>query len=337
MVPIVELQLRNGVDQKIHRNGHSLPGETVSPEKPVVSDYKALYPVVEALFTHPEKDVAYVGRWKFPDQSGNDTYVMPGETPDVKGIKVIQSHPDNKEKGLPRSTSTITLFSKETGIPFAIMDATELTPAKSALESAVALRAWENAQQPQTVRLGIIGGGPNARSHFEAFRQLSIKGIEETTIYSPRDSGRLLVRKLASDYQDDSIYHSGSIEEIFERSNVIVCATTAQEPFVTPWHIQQGKGKLVIGLGFHDVSEKALQSAQMVIYDDPEQYRLQDLEAGRYLHSSPPNVTTLSGVACGERPISTSGSIIFVPFGLGTIDIALAHQIYKEGKSGHHS
>ncbi len=336
MQPPVEL-LRRIAPEEQHASGagkNGFMGRT-ELEQAGLRDYPTIYAVVAGIFAdYSQDEISNVGRWTFTDRAGNMTYVMPGELRDVKGIKIIQSHPDNQKRGLPRSISTLTLFNIQTGQQLEQMDSTDLTSVKSAAESAVVLRGWEHAAQPENIRLGIVGGGPNAREHFETFTQLSQRRVVETRIYSPRTSGKQLVERLQAEHLDQRISFSGDFDDIVTKSNVVVLSTTSQQPLLLPHHLDGATDpKLIIALGFRDVATEILEHAAVVVTDDPRDYSRQDLPAGAYMHNHPGKAITIKDVV-NQPHLLKQGTVVFVPFGLGIIDVAVGYHLLQNRNNG---
>ncbi len=81
---------------------------------------------------------------------------------DVAAIKWVGGYPANKERGLPYISGLIVVNDADTGFPVAIMDAAEITAARTAAASGVCIRrfapdGWRRA--------AIIGCGEQGRYH----------------------------------------------------------------------------------------------------------------------------------------------------------------------------
>jgi ornithine cyclodeaminase/alanine dehydrogenase len=81
---------------------------------------------------------------------------------DVAAIKWVSGYPANKQRGLPYISGLIVVNDPETGFPLAIMDAAEITAARTAAASGVCIRRFapEGWQ-----RVAIIGCGEQGRYH----------------------------------------------------------------------------------------------------------------------------------------------------------------------------
>ena len=82
------------------------------------------------------------------------------------------------------------LFSAETGKIIATMDGSYITAIRTACASAMATKALAN---PQTVELGILGAGVQARTHIQALTR--VRKIEKIKLYSPSGASAAAVKK----------------------------------------------------------------------------------------------------------------------------------------------
>ena len=61
---------------------------------------------------------------------------------DVAALKWVSGYPANKARGLPYISGLIIVNDAETGFPLAVMDAAEITAARTAAASGVCIRRW---------------------------------------------------------------------------------------------------------------------------------------------------------------------------------------------------
>lgn len=118
------------------------------------------------------------GRVELPPKPGvhprKDSFIhaMPAYLmdPDVAALKWVSGYPANKERGLPYITGLIVVNDADTGLPAAIMDAAEITAARTAAASGVCIRRW--APDDWTVA-AILGCGVQGRVHADVIRALN--------------------------------------------------------------------------------------------------------------------------------------------------------------------
>lgn len=117
------------------------------------------------------------GRVELPPKPGvhprDDAFIhaMPAYLADgdVAALKWVSGYPANKAKGLPYISGLIVVNDAETGFPLAVMDAAEITAARTAAASGACIRRWA----PEGWRrAAIIGCGEQGRYHARVLRAL---------------------------------------------------------------------------------------------------------------------------------------------------------------------
>src|SRR5437762_7602663 len=102
---------------------------------------------------------------KFPDKPDCRIIALPaylGNSFHVAGLKWIASYPGNVQRGFPRASAVLVLNNYETGYPFAILESSIISAARTAA-SAVLAAQWLNGHSHRTPSLGIVGTGFIAR------------------------------------------------------------------------------------------------------------------------------------------------------------------------------
>ena len=102
---------------------------------------------------------------RFPDKPDCRIIALPaylGNGFDVAGLKWIASYPGNVQRGFPRASAVLVLNSYETGYPFAILESSIISAARTAA-SAVLAAHWLSGQSRRAHSLGIVGTGFIAR------------------------------------------------------------------------------------------------------------------------------------------------------------------------------
>src|SRR5258708_15201887 len=119
--------------------------------------------------------------------------LMPAYVPALPalGAKLVTVVAANAARGLDTHQAVIVMLNPETGIAEAILDGRYITEARTAAVSAVSAR---HLAKKDARILGILGSGVQARSHYEALRQ--VREFTEVRAWSPNPSR---LRQFAAD------------------------------------------------------------------------------------------------------------------------------------------
>src|SRR2546428_10200040 len=129
--------------------------------------------------------------WQFPEKPDCRIIALPGylgKNFDVAGLKWIASYPANIQRGFPRASAVLVLNSYETGYPFAILESSIISAARTAASAALAAD-WLNGRSRRAQSLGIVGTGYIARYVYD-FLVDTGWAIEDVRLYdtSPVES-----------------------------------------------------------------------------------------------------------------------------------------------------
>lgn len=270
---------------------------------------------------------------RFPEKPDSRIIALPallGGDVQLAGIKWIASFPKNVAAGRPRASAVLILNDYETGYPIACLEAANISAARTAASAAVAVRAL----RPTGLvggRIAVVGGGVIARNICE---YLHVVGCRPDTylvhdIHEP--SGKSLVEHLEA--QGRTAQFTSALDEALA-ADVVVFATTALEPYVTR---QFRPGQLVLNVSLRDLAPETVLGAHNIL-DDVDHC----LKAGTSPHlaeqlsGNRDFVTgTLAGVLNGDVTVDDSKPVIFSPFGLGVLDIAVgAHALVRARAAG---
>jgi alanine dehydrogenase len=154
---------------------------------------------------------------------------MPGYLTEDKalGMKVVTYFQNNPEQNLPAILAMVMLFSASTGKMIAVMDGSYITAIRTACASAVATRALAN---PETPILGILGAGVQARAHIQALCR--VRELSKIKLYSPSGISAANIKKELDQVAGVPIEVAKSVEETVRNSDLVVTATTAQQPIL---------------------------------------------------------------------------------------------------------
>src|SRR5438093_12361392 len=121
---------------------------------------------------------------RFPEKPDCRIIALPaylGKDFDVAGLKWIASYPANIQRGFPRASAVLVLNNSETGYPFAILESSIITAARTAASAALAAH-WLGGPSHHAHSLGIVGAGFIARYVYEFLVDTGWE-IEEVRLY----------------------------------------------------------------------------------------------------------------------------------------------------------
>lgn len=240
-----------------------------------------------------------------------------------------------REQG-PLVTAWTLLMSMESGQPLLLCDAGELTTARTAATTAVAVDALA---PPQARRLAVIGSGAIARAHLHYVRGL--RQWHDIRLFSPSLARQSAAQRQQLTDLDNRVQLADSLEEALIDADVIMLCTSSAGPVIDPG--QLSKPALITSISTnavraHEVPPASLQD--MDVYCD---YRVTTPgSAGEMLIAAEQTgwrpeaiIGDLAQLLSGQAPVpSYQRHAFFRSIGLGLEDIALANALYRLQQAG---
>ncbi|WP_441245528.1 2,3-diaminopropionate biosynthesis protein SbnB [Kitasatospora sp. McL0602] len=271
---------------------------------------------------------------RFPDKPDSRIIALPaylGGSHEVAGIKWIASFPGNIEQGIPRASATLVLNDYATGYPFALLEASQISAARTAASAVLAAEVLTGRRSAR--RLTVVGAGIIARNILEFFHAQGW-AVEELVVHDLHPQYGQALAGFAADRLGYPAAFSDSLPDALAGADLVVFATTAGEPYV----LDAGTfapGQVVLNISLRDLGPELIVGAYNVL-DDVEHC----LKANTSPHLAEQKygnrdfVTgTLAEVIEGSVTVGTDRPVIFSPFGLGVLDLAvgtLVHRIATE-------
>jgi N-[(2S)-2-amino-2-carboxyethyl]-L-glutamate dehydrogenase len=269
---------------------------------------------------------------RFPDRPSSRIIALPaslGGKNRVDGLKWISSFPENVAGGIPRASAVLILNDPDTGYPFACLESSIISATRTAASAALAAdRLSRNRGRPS--RVGFIGTGLIARyiANYLAgigwsFDEIGVHDLSPESTAGFRGhleqttTGRIVVHDTA--------------ERLIRASDLVVFATVAAKPHIDDpsWFAHN---PLVLHVSLRDLAPEVVLASTNIV-DDVEHCLKAD--------TSPHLAETLSGdrdfvdgtlydVMAGRVSVPADRPVVFSPFGLGVLDLALGKDIYDE-------
>jgi ornithine cyclodeaminase len=272
----------------------------------------------------------------FPQKPNSRIIALPayvGGDVNVAGIKWIGSFPDNVKKGFPRASAVLILNDFESGYPFACLEASIISAARTA-GSAVLAAQLLNGGKRSVRSVGIVGTGLIARYVYQFLRASGWElGALHLHDLGPGESERF------RDHLPDPSAHPeirihAEVSSLMRESELVVLATTAPKPYLTdPALIAHNP--IVLNLSLRDVAPALILESFNVV-DDVGHV----MNAGTSPHLTEQQVGnrdfvtgSLPELIAGRCQVDRSKPIIFSPFGLGVLDLAVGRWVYDRARA----
>ena len=270
---------------------------------------------------------------RFPDRPTSRIIALPaslGGESAVDGLKWISSFPENVKEGIPRASAVLILNDHETGYPLACLESSVISAVRTAASAALAAD-WLSRDRGRPARVGFVGSGLIARY---IHTQLVGTGwsFEEVGVYdvsAEHAEGFRGYLDRSSSGSRATVHRSA--EELIRSSDLVVFATVAAAPHITEtdWFTHN---PLVLHVSLRDLAPEILLRSTNIV-DDVEHC----LKADTSPHLAEQQVGhrdfvagTLYDVMCGTVQIPADRPVIFSPFGLGVLDLAVGKHVHDE-------
>ena len=178
------------------------------------------------------------------DHEGNTLLLMPCFTKDCFGTKLVSLFPKNPERNIPVLNGIMVLNDAQTGLPLALLNGPALTALRTAAVGSVSIR---HLTPENTQSLGIIGAG--VQGFYQAWVACTARSLKDIFIFDLYlEKTTALIEKLSKVIPDVKLHAASSVEDLLEKSQVVITATTSLEP-VLPDKGELLTGKHFVGIG----------------------------------------------------------------------------------------
>lgn len=270
---------------------------------------------------------------RFPDRPSSRIIALPasiGGQVRVDGLKWISSFPGNVAAGVPRASAVLILNDHDTGYPFACLESSIVSATRTAASAALAAD-WLSRGRPRPRRVGFLGVGLIAR-YIHTFLNGTGWSFDEIGVHDLSADNAAAFRgylEQSGGGGDITVYDTA--EELIRSSDLVVLATVAAQPHVTDpsWFDHH---PVVLHVSLRDLAPEILLTATNIV-DDIEHCQ----KANTSTHLVEQNTGsrdfldgTLNEVIAGRVTVSADRTVVFSPFGLGVLDLAVGKFVYDE-------
>ncbi|MFI6876364.1 2,3-diaminopropionate biosynthesis protein SbnB [Streptomyces sp. NPDC050400] len=270
---------------------------------------------------------------RFPDRPTARIIALPaslGGPLRVDGLKWISSFPENTVSGLPRASAVLILNDPDTGYPYACLESSLISATRTASSAALAADRLSRGR-PRPTRVGFVGTGLIAR-HIHTHLAATGWEFDEIGVHDlSADSATGFRGYLERSAVKGRITLHESAERLVRASDLIVFATVAAKPHVhdPAWF---GHHPLVLHVSLRDLAPEILLASANVVDDvehclkaDTSPHLAEQLTGTREFIDG-----TLDDVLTGRTTVPADRTVVFSPFGLGVLDLAVGRFVHDE-------
>ena len=270
---------------------------------------------------------------RFPDRPSSRIIALPasvGGGVRVDGLKWISSFPGNVSTGLPRASAVLILNDHDTGYPFACLESSIISATRTAAFATLAADQFSRGR-PRPRRVGFVGSGLIARYIYKFLAGTGWSFTEIGVHDLAADSAAGFRGHLEGSAATGRITVHDSAADLIRSSDLVVFATIAAEPHVSDlsWF---NHNPMVLHVSLRDLAPEIVLASTNIVDDvehclkaDTSPHLAEQLTGNRdFLHG------TLHDVMAGRVTVPASRPVVFSPFGLGVLDLALGKHVYDE-------
>jgi ornithine cyclodeaminase len=270
---------------------------------------------------------------RFPDRPSSRIIALPasiGGQVRVDGLKWISSFPENVAAGIPRASAVLILNAHDTGYPFACLESSIISATRTAaLAAAAADRLSRRRRRP--TRVGFFGVGLIAR-YIHTFLDGTGWAFDEIGVHDiSADSSAGFRGYLEQSGTASRITVHDGAEQLIRSSDLVIFATVAGQPHVSDlsWFEHN---PLVLHVSLRDLAPEIVLASTNIVDDiehclkaDTSPHLAEQLTGNRNFLQG-----TLDDVMAGRVTLPVDRPLVFSPFGLGVLDLAVGKYVYDQ-------
>jgi alanine dehydrogenase len=250
---------------------------------------------------------------------------------EICGLKWVNVHPENPQRGLPTVMAKIILNDPETALEIADMDGTYITNYRTGAAGGLAARYLS---RPEAETLGVIGAGVQARMQVAAV--MKVRPISRITIYNRTlGNAQALGEELASRF-NVKVSVAATPREAVTEKDIIVTTTASSTPLVEAAWISPGTHINAMGAdaaGKQELDAGVLLRAKIFVDDWAQASHSGEINVPLAQGLVPPEnlCASLGEVVAGKKPGREQANDItlFDSTGLVIQDLVLGMAVYQ--------
>lgn len=270
---------------------------------------------------------------RFPNNNSNRIIGLPaymGDDVDAAGIKWISSFPHNINHGIERASALMILNNVKNGHAEAVLESSIISAKRTAASAAVAAHLIHS--NPDETVVGFVGCG-RINTEISLFLKKKFKNIKRLIVFDmvPERAEKFLYNIKAKDMDTEVV---SSVEEVLKKAPLVSFATTAGVPYIhdisccTP-------NSTILNISLRDFGPNVILKTDNIVDDldhvcrENTAIHLTEQACGNREFVRCPIADVITGK---EKERVEGKTVVYSPFGLGVLDLALACYVRKEAK-----
>jgi ornithine cyclodeaminase/alanine dehydrogenase-like protein (mu-crystallin family) len=225
------------------------------------------------------------------------------------------------------------LYKEDTGELCAIVQVFAMGALRTGAASGIATKYMA---KPEAETLGVVGSGRQARTQVEAI--CAVRPIKSVKVYSPTKANR---EKFCRDIAEQFKVEATAVDEAehaVRESEIVVSATTSEEPVVCGRWLLRGAHINAVGANYEhrrELDRDAVLAAETIATDDLEQVRYESTDLAipvKHGTLSWDRIVSLGDIVAGKKVAREywSDMTLFKSLGVAIEDVALAARAYEK-------
>ena len=269
---------------------------------------------------------------RFPENKRNRIIGLPaylGGEYNIAGMKWISSFPANTERNIERASAVLLVNELDTGHVKAILESSIISAKRTAGSAAVAAKLLHSKEDEDTI--GFVGCG-RINEEMYRFMRAAFPSLKKIVLYDlskERAEKFLEVIRPMGEIEAEIV---NSVSEAFAAAELTVFATTVGEPYV--FDISEcNENSTILNISLRDFDPEVVLKCDNVV-DDLDHVCRENTS----IHLTANKTGNTDFVRCGiadvinkKQPGRSGGKpVMFSPFGLGVLDIALGKYVLEK-------
>ena len=269
---------------------------------------------------------------RFPENKRNRIIGLPaylGGEYNIAGMKWISSFPANTERNIERASAVLLVNELDTGHVKAILESSIISAKRTAGSAAVAAKLLHSKEDEDTI--GFVGCG-RINEEMYRFMRAAFPSLKKIVLYDlskERAEKFLEVIRPMGEIEAEIV---NSVSEVFAAAELTVFATTVGEPYV--FDISEcNENSTILNISLRDFDPEVVLKCDNVV-DDLDHVCRENTS----IHLTANKTGNTDFVRCGiadvinkKQPGRSGGKpVMFSPFGLGVLDIALGKYVLEK-------